>query len=37
MKSWGVSDQDLSKIGLEAIEENSKDLRKYVETHEFKY
>jgi hypothetical protein len=37
MKSWGITDYQLSSIGLEAIEENSKDIIKYVDTHEFKY
>ena len=37
MKSWGLTDHKLSSIGLEAIEENSTDLIKYIDTHEFKY
>ena len=37
MKIWGVTDTELSYIGLEAIEKNTKDIMKYVETHQFKY
>lgn len=37
MISRGLDENDLSLIGLEAIEENSEDLMKYVEIHEFKY
>ena len=37
MMSWGLSSEDLSFIGLEAIEENADDLIQYVEIHEFKY
>lgn len=37
MKIWGVTDSELSYIGLEAIEKNTKDLMKYVEIHEIKY
>jgi len=37
MISRGLDENDLSMIGLEAIEENSEDLMKYVEIHEFKY
>ena len=37
MMSWGLSSEDLSYIGLEAIEENADDLIQYVEIHEFKY
>ena len=32
-----LSENDLSKIGLEAIEENAKDVRAFVETHEIRY
>jgi hypothetical protein len=35
--SYGVSENDLSRIGLEAIEEKSKDVRAFVETHEIRY
>jgi hypothetical protein len=37
MKIWGISDNELSFIGLEAIEKNTKDIMKYVEIHEIKY
>ncbi len=37
MLSWGLTPNDLSLIGLEAIEENVDDLMDYVEIHEFKY
>jgi len=37
MKIWGVSDHQLSSIGLKAIEENSTDLNYYIDSHEFKY
>ena len=38
-KAIGVrpDENDLSKIGLEAIEENAKDVRSFVETHEIRY
>jgi len=37
MLVWGLSPEQLSYIGLEAIEENTDDLMRYVEIHEFKY
>jgi hypothetical protein len=37
MISKGLNHNDLSMIGLEAIEEKTEDLMKYVEIHEFKY
>jgi hypothetical protein len=37
MKMWGVTDNELSYIGLEAIEKNSDDLMQYVKIHEFKH
>ena len=37
MISWGLTPNDLSIIGLEAIEENTDDLMMYVNIHEFKY
>jgi len=37
MKIWGVTDNELALMGLEAIEKNTKDLMKYVEIHEIKY
>jgi len=35
--SYGLSENDLSRIGLEAIEEGAKDVRTFVETHEIRY
>lgn len=37
MISLGLSNNDLAKIGLEAIEEKSIDIYRLVEIHEFKY
>jgi len=37
MLIWGLTKEEISYIGLEAIEERTKDLMKYVEIHEFKY
>jgi hypothetical protein len=37
MLSWGVSESDLSLLGLEIIEAKSEDVRSFVKTHEFKY
>jgi len=37
MKIWGVTDNELALMGLEAIEKNTKDIMKHVEIHEFKY
>jgi len=37
MLVYGLSEDELSNIGLEAIEENIKDVRKLVEIHEFRY
>ena len=37
MIAWGLTKDDLAYIGIEAIEEKSYDLIKYVEIHEFKY
>ena len=34
---WGVSNRELSLLSLEAIEENTKDVRDYIKTHEFRY
>jgi hypothetical protein len=33
----GLSENDLSTIGLEAVEEKAKDVRSFVETHEIRY
>ena len=35
--SKGLSQNDLARIGLEAIEEKKKDLREFIKTHEFSY
>lgn len=35
--SSGLRENDLSRIGLEAIEERAKDVRTFVETHEIRY
>lgn len=35
--SFGLSENDLSKIGLEVIEEKAKDVRSFVQTHEIRY
>jgi hypothetical protein len=37
MMIMGLTAEEISYIGLEAIEERTKDLMKYVEIHEFKY
>ena len=37
LQMWGVTDSELSYMGLEAIEKNAKDIKKYVEIHEVKY
>lgn len=37
MLVYGLSEDQLSDIGLDAIEENIKDVRKLVEIHEFRY
>lgn len=37
MLSWGVSDNELSAIGLEALESESYELRRFVEIHEIRY
>ena len=35
--SWGLNENDLSELGLRAIEEKSKDIRKVVDIHEIRY
>jgi len=35
--SYGLSENDLSRIGLEAIEERAKDVRSFVKIHEIRY
>jgi len=34
---WGVSNKELSLLSLEAIEENTDDVRDFIKTHEFRY
>ena len=34
---WGVSNRELSLLSLEAIEENTNDVRDFIKTHEFSY
>ena len=35
--AWGLSPNDLSRIGLEALEEKEYELRQFVEIHEIRY
>ena len=35
--SWGISENGLSLLGLEAIEERASDIRKFIEIHEIRY
>ena len=35
--SWGLSETALARIGLEAIEERARDVRRFVEIHEIRY
>jgi hypothetical protein len=37
MLGWGVSENQLAWIGLEAMEDRARDVRKFVETHEIRY
>lgn len=37
MISWGVTENRLASIGLEAIEKRATDIRKFVEIHEIRY
>jgi len=37
MMMWGLDGNDLSMLGLETMEEKAYDLRRFVETHEFRY
>ena len=37
MIRWGLSENALARIGLEAIEERATDIRKFVEIHEIRY
>lgn len=34
---WGLSENDLARIGLDAIEEHATDIRTFVEIHEIRY
>ena len=34
---WGLTENDLAALGLEAIEERGKDVRFFVENHEIRY
>ena len=34
---WGLSENQVSAIGLEALESKSYELRRFVEIHEFRY
>ncbi|MEX0709356.1 MAG: TIGR03982 family His-Xaa-Ser system protein [Woeseia sp.] len=35
--AWGLDSNDLSMLGLEALEEESYELQRYVEVHEIRY
>jgi hypothetical protein len=37
LQTLGVGDSELSRLGIEAIEEKAKDVRIFVETHEVRY
>lgn len=37
MIRWGISENTLARIGLEAIEERATDIRTFVEIHEIRY
>lgn len=37
LSAFGVSDAQLGLLGLEALEANSKDVRRFVEIHEIRY
>jgi hypothetical protein len=37
MIGWGVSEAQLSEIGLEAMESKAYELRRFVEIHEIRY
>ena len=37
MIRWGLTENALARIGLEAIEERATDIRKFVEIHEIRY
>ncbi len=37
MVGWGVKENELASLGLEAIEKRATDVRKFVEIHEIRY
>ena len=37
MIGWGVAENQLASIGLDAMEERARDVRHFVETHEIRY
>ena len=37
LMSWGVSENQIAAVGLNAIEEKASDIRKFVEIHEIRY
>ena len=37
LQMWGVTESELSMIGLESIEEKAEDVRKFVDSHEIRY
>lgn len=37
MIGWGVNENELASLGLEAIEKRATDVRKFVEMHEIRY
>ena len=37
MIRWGISENDLARIGLDAIEQHARDIRHFVEIHEIRY
>ena len=37
MIRWGISENDLARIGLDAIEQHATDIRHFVEIHEIRY
>ena len=37
MLVWGLTEYELQRLGIEAIEESARDVRRFVEIHEFRY
>lgn len=37
LQIWGINEERLALIGLDSIEENAKNVRRFVEIHEFNY